>query len=71
VEFTAIDADKVANFVRNFPEKWLLPNFRGITEEALNYMRPLIKGTPDIIMKDGLPEQTVPFYMRDCEIEKL
>ncbi len=71
VEFTAIDADRVANFVRNFPEKWLLPNFRGITEEALDYMRPLIKGTPDIIMKDGLPEQTVPFYMRDCEIEKL
>jgi hypothetical protein len=42
-----------------------------VTEEALEYMRPLIKGTPNIIMKDGLPEQTVPFYMRDCEIEKL
>ncbi len=71
VEFTAVDADRVANFVRNFPIKWLLPDFRGITEEAIEYMRPLIQGTPDIIMKNGLPEHTVPYYMRDCEIEKL
>ena len=71
VEFTAVDADRVANFVRNVPGKWLLDNYRGITEEALAYMRPLIKGTPKLLMKDGLPEQTVPFYMRDCEIEKL
>ncbi len=70
VEYYAIDADRVANFVRNFPEKWLLPNFRGVTEEALEYMRPLIKGAPQLIMEHGLPEMTVPYYMRDCEIEK-
>lgn len=70
VEFTAVDADRVANYVHNFPLKWLLPDFRGITEEALAYMMPLIQGTPILIMKDGLPEQTVPFYLRDCEIIK-
>ena len=70
VEYYAIDADRVANFVRNFPEKWLLPNFRGVTEEALDYMRPLIKGQPQLIMEHGLPEMTVPYDMRDCEIEK-
>ena len=68
VEYVSIDADRVANYVRNFPDNWLLPDFKGITQEAIDYLKPLIQGTPILIMKDGLPEQTVPYYMRDEEV---
>ncbi len=70
VEYYTIDADRVANFVRNFPEKWLLEDYHGITDEAIQYMRPLIQGTPQLIMNDGLPEQTLPYYLCDIEIDK-
>ena len=64
VEFFAIDASEVANYVKNFPTDWLLANYSGITEEAYNYMRPLIEGNPLLVMKDGLPAYVKPFYMR-------
>ncbi len=67
VEFFAVDADKVANFVRNFPTEWLLPEYDGITKEAYNYMMPLILGQPDIIYKDGLPAYVTPYYMQETE----
>lgn len=64
VEFFAVDADQVANYVKHFPEEWILPELKGITEEGYNYLRPLIQGTPEIIMKDGLPAYVTPYYMR-------
>ena len=67
VEFFAVDADKVANFVRNFPTEWLLPEYGGITTEAYDYMLPLIQGQPDIIYKDGLPAYVTPYYMQETK----
>ena len=64
VEYFAIDADKVANFVKNFPKEWILPDMKGISEEGYKYLRPLIEGTPDIIMDGGLPAYVTPYYMR-------
>ncbi len=64
VDFVAIDADKVANYVKSFPKEWILPNYRGISEEALAYLRPLVVGSPVIIYKDGLPAYVKPYYMR-------
>ena len=64
-EYFAVDADKVANFVKNFPTEWLLPDYAGITEEGFKYMKPLIQGQPTIIYKDGLPAYVTPYYMRD------
>lgn len=64
VDFIAIDADKVANFVKPFPSEWILPNYRGISKEALDYLRPLIVGSPVTIYKDGLPAYVKPYYMR-------
>lgn len=64
VEYFAIDADKVANFVKSFPKEWILPNYRGVSNEALEYLRPLIKGSPVVIYKDGLPAYVQPYYKR-------
>ncbi len=59
-----VDAEKVANFVKNFPSQWLLPDYGGISEEARQYMLPLIKGTPEIIYDEtGLPAYIKPYYL--------
>ena len=64
VDYFAIEADKVANFVKGFPKEWILPNYAGITDEAVAYLRPLIQGQPTLIYKDGLPAYTQPYYLR-------
>lgn len=64
VEYFAVDADKVANFVKNFPKEWLLDDYAGLKQEGYDYLRPLIEGTPVIIYKDGLPAYVTPYYMR-------
>lgn len=64
VEYFAIEANKVANFVKSFPAEWILPDYSGISEEAYDYMRPLIEGEPEIIYENGIPAYVKPFYMR-------
>jgi 6-phosphofructokinase 1 len=65
-EFFAVEASKVANYVKNFPVEWLLPEYKGITKEGYAYLEPLIHGNPVILMQegDGLPEYVQPYYMR-------
>lgn len=62
VYFT-IDASEVANYVKHFPTEWLLPDYKGITQEADDYLRPLIKGEPEYIYKNGLPVYVEPYYL--------
>ena len=64
VDFITIDADKVANFVKSFPSEWILPNYRGISKEAIDYLNPLIVGSPVVIYTDGVPAYVKPYYMR-------
>lgn len=65
VEYFATEASNVANHVKNFPKEWMLEDYAGITQEALDYMRPLTQGEPAFIYKDGLQAYTFPFYMRN------
>lgn len=64
VEYFATDASNIANYVKNFPEEWMLEDYAGVTQEALDYMRPLTQGEPALIYKNGLQAYTFPFYMR-------
>ncbi|MDP2814532.1 MAG: diphosphate--fructose-6-phosphate 1-phosphotransferase [Erysipelotrichaceae bacterium] len=64
VEYFATKASNVANHVKSFPSEWMLPNYRGVAQEALDYMRPLIEGSPFIRYQDGVQKYVVPFYMR-------
>lgn len=64
-EFFAGPASEFANYVKAFPKEWILPDYQGITKEALDYFCPLIAGEPDIIYgKDGLPLTIEPFNKR-------
>ncbi|WP_305297435.1 diphosphate--fructose-6-phosphate 1-phosphotransferase [Parvibacter caecicola] len=62
--FFAGPASQFANFVRTFPEEWILPDYQGITDEALAYFRPLIAGEPKIIYENGMPATIMPFNKR-------
>lgn len=64
IEFFATPASNVANHVKNFPLEWMKENYRGISEEALAYLRPLIHGSPVVVYKDGLPAYVKPYYMK-------
>lgn len=64
VDFFAVDASQVANHVKNFPKEWILPNYQGVTQEAYDYMRPLIEGSPVVIYENGLPAYVTPFQYR-------
>ena len=63
-EFFTVDADQVANYVKHFPAEWILPDYQGVTDEAIAYLRPLIEGSPDLVYKDGLPAYVEPYYLR-------
>lgn len=65
VEYIATDASNIANHVKNFPLEWILPDFAGVTQEALDYITPLLKGQPVILYDEkGLPKHVVPYYAR-------
>ena len=64
VEYFATKASNVANHVKSFPLEWMLPNYRGVAQEALDYMRPLIEGSPVIRYQDGVQKYVIPYYMR-------
>jgi len=64
VEFFATAASNVANHVKNFPVEWALPNYRGVSQDAIDYMKPLIQGSPVILMDGGLPAFVKPYYKR-------
>jgi 6-phosphofructokinase 1 len=64
VEYFATAASNVANHVKNFPVEWAKPNYRGVTDEAIAYMRPLIQGQPVITYKNGVPAFVKPYYLK-------
>ncbi|MBR0461697.1 MAG: 6-phosphofructokinase [Erysipelotrichaceae bacterium] len=64
VDFIAVDATEVCNKVKPFPSEWIKPNYQGITEEAVRFLEPLIKGSPTVLYKNGVPAYVKPYYMR-------
>ena len=56
VETFRVDASKIANNIKYFPKEWIRLENNNVTQEAVDYVSPLILGTPKISLKDGLPE---------------
>ncbi len=63
-EFFAGPASEFANAVKHFPAEWILPNYQGVTQEAIDYFKPLMTGEPKLIMDGALPATIVPFSKR-------
>ena len=53
-----------ANKVKHFPEEWILKDYQGVSEEALEYFRPLMQGEPKLIYEGCMPATIVPFNKR-------
>ncbi len=49
------DLDLVANFEKKFPLDWITPEGNDVTEDAVKYLKPLVKGDLSTPTKDGLP----------------
>ena len=63
-KFTAKPASEFANFVKHFPTEWILPDYQGVTQEALDYFRPLLEGEPKLVYENGRPATIVAFNKR-------
>lgn len=63
-EYFAGPASEFANVVKHFPQEWILPNYQGITKEALAYFKPLMEGEPKLIIEGTMPATLVPFNKR-------
>lgn len=51
-----VEASKVANNIKYFPEGWISKGNNNVTKEAIEYIEPLIMGSPDPIIENGLPK---------------
>ncbi|HAL63522.1 MAG: 6-phosphofructokinase [Firmicutes bacterium] len=50
------DVIKVANLEKTVPDSFIAKSGNDITEKALNYLRPLILGEPEIEIENGIPK---------------
>ncbi|WP_432401469.1 6-phosphofructokinase [Wukongibacter sp. M2B1] len=56
METFKIEASKIANNIKYFPSEWITKEKNNITDEAIEYMQPLIMGSPNPILENGLPK---------------
>ncbi|MCR5273083.1 MAG: 6-phosphofructokinase [Lachnospiraceae bacterium] len=55
VEYGAVPVCDIANKVKNVPLEWITEDGCDVTEELIEYVKPLVKGEVETIYKDGLP----------------
>lgn len=56
VEYGTEDVRVVANAVKTVPREWINSEGNYVTEEFLNYVRPLVVGIPQVPYRNGLPD---------------
>ena len=54
-EYVLFDLDKVANFEQKVPLEWITPEHNDVTDEAIEYCRPLVEGELNMPTEHGLP----------------
>jgi ATP-dependent phosphofructokinase / diphosphate-dependent phosphofructokinase len=57
VEFTSVPVQEVANHEKTVPLEWITPDGADVTEEMMEYLRPLIQGETNIKYENGIPVQ--------------
>ncbi|WP_066504143.1 6-phosphofructokinase [Abyssisolibacter fermentans] len=55
IETFRINASEVANKIKYFPDEWITADKNNVTKEAYEYITPLIIGSPNINIENGLP----------------
>lgn len=57
VEFTSVPVQDVANHEKIVPQEWITPDGADVTEEMIEYLKPLIQGETNIKYENGIPIQ--------------
>lgn len=57
--FGTAPAENTANSEKFFPSEWINADGNGVTQEAIDYVMPLIQGELEPIMKNGMPQHMV------------
>ncbi len=55
IKYALLPLNKVANTEQTVPLAWILPNGKGMTQEYIDYISPLIIGESKALLEDGLP----------------
>lgn len=50
-----VEADKIANNVKYFPKEWINEEGNGVTEEAIEYLAPLVSALPSLLTHSPIP----------------
>lgn len=56
VEFTSVPVSEVANHEKTVPLDWITPEGNDVTEEMMEYLKPLIIGETNIKFENGIPK---------------
>jgi 6-phosphofructokinase 1 len=55
IKIESADITKIANVEKTVPRNWINEAGNDVTQEAIDYMKPLILGEPDLVFEDGIP----------------
>lgn len=53
-----VEASKIANNIKYFPLKWINEENNNVNDDAIEYITPLIMGSPNMVFQKGLPKYT-------------
>lgn len=53
--YQSIDVDMVCNVEKRLPSQWIIRNGSDISDDYISYVKPLIQGTVDLPLEEGLP----------------
>lgn len=59
VDIVLADLSKIANFEKTVPLEWITEDGHDITQELVDYLKPLIQGEVRIPYKDGVPQHFI------------
>ena len=66
INYRTVDVDTVCNVEKLLPQHWIINDGSDISDDFISYAKPLIQGSVDLPMEDGLPKfsyrQRIPVY---------
>lgn len=56
ISFVAVDVNEICNKEKKVPREWINDEGNDVSNEVVNYIKPLIQGCVEIVEEDGLPK---------------
>lgn len=56
ISYRTVDADTVCNVEKLLPQHWIINDGSDISDDFISYVKPLIQGSVDLPLEDGLPK---------------